>query len=167
VEQIAQTFGVDWPHLIAQVISFSIVCALLFRLAYKPILAMLATRRELIAQGLANTEKINAALAAIDLQREQIITAAQEEAARLIDEGRTVAKRIREQEAQRATAMADRVVLRAREQADREHAVMVAMVKREIGHLVVETTAAVAGRVLTNDDQRRLVQETTRQLKAA
>jgi F-type H+-transporting ATPase subunit b len=167
VGQIAQTFGVDWPHLMAQVISFSIVCALLYRLAYKPILAMLATRRELIAQGLANTEKINAALAAIDLQREQIITAAQEEAARLIDEGRVVAKRIREQEAQRATAAADRIVLRAREQADREHAVMVAMVKREIGHLVVETTAAVAGRVLTNDDQRRLVQETTRELKAA
>jgi F-type H+-transporting ATPase subunit b len=167
VEQIAQTFGVDWPHLTAQVISFSIVCALLFRLAYTPILAMLARRRELIAQGLANTQKINAALAAIDLQREEIIRAARDEAERLIDEGRVVAKRIREQEAQRATAMADRIVLRAREQTAREHTVMVAMVKREIGHLVVETTAAVAGRVLTPDDQRRLVQETTRQLKAA
>jgi F-type H+-transporting ATPase subunit b len=167
VEQIAQTFGVDWPHLTAQVVSFSIVCALLYRLAYKPILAMLAARRELIAQGLVNTEKINAALAAIELQRQQIITAAQQEAAGLVDEGRAVARRIREQEAQRATASADRVVLRAREQAERERTVMVAMVKREIGHLVVETTAAVAGRVLTPDDQRRLVQETTQQLKAA
>ena len=167
MEQIAQTFGVDWPHLTAQVVSFSIVCALLYRLAYKPILAMLAARRELIAQGLVNTEKINAALAAIELQRQQIITAAQQEAAGLVDEGRAVARRIREQEAQRATASADRVVLRAREQAERERTVMVAMVKREIGHLVVETTAAVAGRVLTPDDQRRLVQETTQQLKAA
>ena len=167
MEQIAQTFGVDWPHLIAQVVSFSIVCAVLFRLAYTPILAMLERRRELIAQGLANTQKINAALAAIDLQREEILGAARDEAERLIDEGRTVAKRIREQEAQRAIAMADRMVLKAREQADRERAVMMAMVKREIGHLVVETTAAVAGRVLTPDDQRRLVQETTRQLKAA
>jgi F0F1-type ATP synthase delta subunit len=32
VGQIAQTFGVDWPHLTAQVISFSIVYALLYRL---------------------------------------------------------------------------------------------------------------------------------------
>jgi F-type H+-transporting ATPase subunit b len=167
VEQIAQTFGVDWPHLTAQVISFSIVCVLLFRLAYTPILAMLATRRELIAQGLANTEKINAALAAIDRQREEIIGAARDEAGRLIDEGRAVAKRIREQEAQRATVRADRILLRAREQADHEHADIVAMAKREIGHLVVETTAAVAGRILTPDDQRRLVQETARQLKAA
>ena len=78
-----------------------------------------------------------------------------------------MAKRIRQQEADRATATADRIVLKAREQAAREHAVMVEMVKREIGHLVVETTAAVAGRVLTPEDQRRLVQETTQQLKAA
>jgi F-type H+-transporting ATPase subunit b len=128
---------------------------------------MLARRRELIAQGLSNTEKINATLAAIDVQREEILANGREEAERLIDEGRVVAKRIRQQEAERATSIADRIVLRAREQAGREHAVMVAMVKREIGHLVVETTAAVAGRVLTPDDQRRLVQETTQQLKAA
>ena len=165
--QIAETFGVDWPHLTAQMISFSIVCALLYRFAYKPVLAMLAKRRELIEQGLANTEKINAALAAIDVQREEILSRARDDAAHLIDEGRVVAKRIRQQEADRATAAADQIVLKAREQAAREHAVMVAMVKREIGHLVVETTAAVAGRVLTPDDQRRLVQETTRQLKAA
>jgi len=165
--QLAQTFGVDWPHLMAQVISFSIVCVLLYWFAYTPVLAMLAKRRELIAQGLENTEKINARLAAIDAQREQILAQARDEAGHLIDDARVVAKRIRQQEADRATATADRIVLKAREQAEREHAVMLAMVKREIGHLVVETTAAVAGRVLTPDDQRRLVQETTRQLKAA
>jgi F-type H+-transporting ATPase subunit b len=167
VGDIAQTFGVDWPHLTAQVISFSIVCVLLYRLAYRPVLAMLAQRRETIAQGLANTEKINAALAAIDRQREQILAAARDEAARLLEEARVVARRMREQETQRAAATANRIVLKAREQADSERALMVAMVKRDIGHLVVETTAAVAGKVLTLDDHRRLVHETTRQLKAA
>ena len=77
------------------------------------------------------------------------------------------ARRLREQETQRAEAAANRIVLKAREQADSEHALMVAMVKRDIGHLVVETTAAVAGKVLTLDDHRRLVHESTRQLKAA
>jgi len=167
VGTIAQTFGVDWPHLIAQVISFSIVCAILYRLAYTPMLAMLAKRREVIAQGLANTEKIHAALAAVDRQREEILAKARDEAARLMEDARAVSKRIRDQEIQRAAAAAQRIILKAREQADREHALMVAMVKRDIGHLVVETTAAVAGRVLTPDDQRRLAQETTRQLRAA
>ena len=167
MQEIAQTFGVDWPHLLAQVISFSIVCAILYWFAYGPVLRMLAARRSQIAQGLENTEKINAALAAVDHDREEILSAARTEAARMIDETRAVARRLREQETERAVAAADRILVKAREQAASERALMLAMVKREIGHLVVETTAAVAGRILTPDDQRRLVQETTRQLHAA
>ena len=53
----------DWPHLIAQTISFGIVCAALYLLAYKPILRMLAARREQIASGLANAAQIEAQLA--------------------------------------------------------------------------------------------------------
>ena len=72
-----RTFGVDWPHLTAQTISFGIVCALLYWLAYKPVLRMLDERRQQIAQGLANTEKINAALAGIEAQRQGVLAEAQ------------------------------------------------------------------------------------------
>ena len=57
VEQIARTFGVDWSHLIAQIISFSIVCLLLYRFAYKPILKMLEERRQQIAAGNCGARK--------------------------------------------------------------------------------------------------------------
>jgi len=33
VAQIARTFGVDWQHLVAQIISFSILCAVLYKFA--------------------------------------------------------------------------------------------------------------------------------------
>jgi len=36
--------------------------------------------------------------------------------------------------------------------------------KRELGRLVVDTTAKVTGKVLTSDDQRRLQEEAARQL---
>jgi F-type H+-transporting ATPase subunit b len=167
VQQLAQTFGVDWPHLIAQVVSFSIVCALLYRLAYTPVLAMLARRRELIAQGLVNTEKINAALAAIEVRREQTLSAARDEAASIVEQARTLGRRMHEQETDKAVAAANRILLRARAQAAAERTQLMATARRDLGRLVVETTAAVAGRVLTEDDQRRLAEETTRQLKAA
>ncbi len=41
---------------------------------------------------------------------------------------------------------------------------MLAELKREVGRLVVQTTAAVAGRVLTADDQRRLAEETAKRV---
>src|SRR6266850_5402539 len=84
IQEIARTFGVDWPHLTAQIISFSIVCALLYWLAYQPVLRMLEVRRQQIAQGQANTEKINAALANIEVQRQGVIADARVEANRFI-----------------------------------------------------------------------------------
>jgi len=88
VEQIARTFGVDWSHLIAQMISFSIVCILLQRFAYKPVLKMLEERRQQIAQGQANAEQIKAELARIEAQRREVLDKANAEASKLIEEGR-------------------------------------------------------------------------------
>src|SRR5258706_11979232 len=107
VETIARTFGVDWPHLTAQTLSFGIVCALLYWLAYQPVLRMLDERRRQIAQGLENTEKINAALAGIEAQRQGVLREAQEKSMQLITEAREIAARLRERETQRATATAE------------------------------------------------------------
>jgi hypothetical protein len=38
--------------------------------------------------------------------------------------------------------------------------------KREVGRLVVQTTATVTGKVLTSEDQQRLAAETEKQLAA-
>jgi len=167
VEEIARTFGVDWPHLIAQIISFGIVCALLYWLAYQPVLKVLDERRRQIALGLANTEKINATLANIEAQRQGVLNEAQAQSSRLIAEAREVAARLSEREAQRASVAAGQILLKAREAAAQEHARMLADLRGEVGRLVVQTTGAVVGKVLTPDDHRRLAEETARQLRAS
>jgi len=158
---IARTFGVDWPHLAAQMVSFSIVCAVLYRFAYTPVLQMLETRRRQIAQGLENAGKIKAQLASIERQRQDVLVAAQGEATRIIAEARGAAKRLTNQEAEHAKAQAEQILERGREAAEQERRHMLADVRREATHLVIETTAAVAGKVLTEADQRRLTTEAT------
>lgn len=167
VAEIARTFGVDWPHLLAQVVSFAIVCVLLYRFAYQPVLRMLDERRKTIALGLANTEKINAALANIEAQRQSVLEEARAESARLIADARDVAARLRQQEAERATAEGGEIVRKARDAAGLEHARMLAELRQEVGRLVVQTTTAVVSRVLTPEDHRRLAEETSRQLAAS
>ena len=166
IEEIARTFGVDWPHLIAQMISFCIVCALLYRFAYGPILKMLEERRQLIAQGLANSEKIRAELDRTEAQRQEVMLQANAQATRSIEEARAVAARLQAQETQKAIAAAEQIIVKAREAAAQDHARMLAELKREVGHLVVQTTAAITGKILTAEDQRRLAEETARQLTA-
>jgi len=166
VEQIARTFGVDWAHFVAQVISFAIVCALLYLLAYKRILAMLEERRQQIAQGLANAEQIKAELARTEAERRKVILEANGQATRLIEEAREAADRVRQDETQKAIATAEQIIAKAREATAQDQARMLAELKREVGRLVVQTTAAVTGKVLTPEDQRRLAEETERRLTA-
>jgi F-type H+-transporting ATPase subunit b len=166
IEKIARTFGVDWPHLIAQIISFSIVCALLYRFAYRPILKMLEERRRQIAQGLANAEKIKAELARTEAQRQEVMMQANAQATRLIKEGQAAAARVQEQETQKAVAAAEQIIVKTREAAAQDYARMLAELKREVGRLVVQTTAAVTGKILTAEDQRRLAEETAKQVTA-
>jgi F-type H+-transporting ATPase subunit b len=165
IEEIARTFGVDWSHLLAQIISFGIVCALLYRLAYTPILKILQARRQQIADGLANAEKIKAELARIEADRHAILARAGEEGKRLIEEARAAAARVEAEETRKAIASAEQVLVRAREATDRDRARMLAELRREVGRLVVQTTATVTGKMLTPDDHRRLAEETARQLR--
>jgi F-type H+-transporting ATPase subunit b len=164
IEQVARTFGVDWPHLVAQIVSFGIVCGVLYLLAYKPILRMLEARRQQIASGLANAEKIKAELARIEAERQTVLMKADAEGKQLIEEARAAAARVQAQETQKAIAAAEQILVRAREATERDRAHMLAELKREVGRLVVQTTATVTGKVLTAEDHRRLAEETARQL---
>jgi F-type H+-transporting ATPase subunit b len=163
-ESIASTFGVDWPHLLAQIVSFGLVCALLHRLAYRPILHMLEVRRRQIAQGLENTARIEAELARTRAAREHVLKQAALDGARLVEEAKAVATRVRLQETDKAMAAAKEILAHARETAARDRMRMLADVRKEIGRLVARTTAVVTGKILTPDDQRRLAEEAIGQL---
>jgi F-type H+-transporting ATPase subunit b len=164
IEQVARTFGVDWPHLISQIVSFGIVCVVLYLLAYKPILRMLDSRRQQIASGLANAEKIKAELAKIEAERLNVLAKADAEGKQLIEEARAAAARVGAEEARKAAAAAEQILLSAGEAAERDRARMLAELKHEVGRLVVQTTATVTGKILTTEDHRRLAEETARQL---
>ena len=164
VDDTARSFGVNWPQFIAQVISFSIVALLLHKFAYKRVLDMLAERQQRIAEGLENADKIKAELARAEAQRHEILSQANTQANKLIEEARAAAARVQELETQKAISAAEQIIAKAREAAAQDHARMLAELKREVGRLVIQTTANVTGKVLTPEDHRRITEETTRQV---
>ena len=159
-----QALGIQWPKLIAQVINFAIVMFVLWKWAYKPVLKMLELRREKVAEAITNADKIKAELAATEAKRQEVLNQANDQANKLIQEAREAAAKVQAQETQRAVAAAEQIVAKAREATTQDHARMLTELKREVGRLVVQTTAAVTGKVLTPDDQRRLVEEANKQL---
>jgi F-type H+-transporting ATPase subunit b len=161
---MTDVLGIEWVKLIAQLINFSLVLLVLWKLAYQPVFAMLETRRKKIADGLADAEKSKLQLARTEADRQKTLAEAAEQANKIIAEARAAAVRVTEQETQKAIAAAEQIIAKAREAAIQERATTLAELRREVGRLVVQTTATVTGKVLTLDDQRRLADETQRQI---
>lgn len=159
-----ETFGWNPWLFLSQVISFVIVALLLRRFAYKPILAVLEERRERIEQGLLNAEKIKKELAEAEERHAEILAKANAEAQKMIDDARSSAAHLSERKQQEAIVAAEQILAKAREATEMDRERTMEAMKREIGRLVVDTTAKVTGKVLNSDDQRRLQEEAARQL---
>jgi F-type H+-transporting ATPase subunit b len=166
VRDTAETFGWDPKLFFSQVVSFIIVAYLLKRFAYKPILGVLQQRRQQIAQAHLNAEKIKQQLAEAEQRHAEILAKANGEAQKMIEEARTSASHLSDRKQQEAIAAAEQILAKAREASAIEHERTMAQLKRELGRLVVDTTAKVTGKVLTPDDQRRLQEEAARTLSA-
>jgi len=164
--QIFSTFGVTLPKFIAQVILFVTVYFILSRYAFGPVLAMLNERRRRIEEGQQNAEKIKRQLAEAELRYQEILRKANDDAGKLLEEARLSSDLHSQKASQQAIKDAEEIIHRAQETIELERGKMVSDVKKELIGLVVDTTAKVTGKVLTADDQKRLSDETARQLAA-
>jgi F-type H+-transporting ATPase subunit b len=164
VRETAETFGWNPWLFLSQVISFVIVALLLHRFAYKPILAVLEERRRKIEEGQLNAEKIKKELAEAEKRYAEILAKANAEAQKMIDEARESSAHLADRKQQEAIAAAEQIIVKAREASAIERERTMAELKRQLGRLVVDTTAKVTGKVLTREDQQRLQEETARQL---
>jgi F-type H+-transporting ATPase subunit b len=136
------------------------------KFAYKPILDVLAERRARIAEGLAKAEESRKQLASAQEEANVILTKASTDAQKIIDDAKVSAKALQEREAQRATMEAEQIINKAKQAADREHVKMLATLKKQVARLVIDTTSKVTGRILTDDDQKRLSEEAAREVSA-
>jgi ABC-type oligopeptide transport system substrate-binding subunit len=84
----------------------------------------------------------------LEAQRQEIMSQANAQATKLIEEARAAAARVQAQETQKAIAGAEQIMVKAREAAAQDHLRMLAELKREVGRLVIQTTAAVTGKPL-------------------
>jgi F-type H+-transporting ATPase subunit b len=164
MQELLNTFGLEWPKFLAQLILFIIVYFVLKKFAFGPIIAMLEQRRKLIEEGQLNAQKIKQQLAEAEQRHAEILAKANAEAQRLIDHARESAGHVADKKMQEAVASAEQIIAKAQDASALEYERSMDQLKRELGHLVVETTAKVTGKILTADDQKRLQEEAARQL---
>src|SRR5581483_429003 len=113
--QVTDRFGVNLPAILAQVASFSVVAFVLWRFAFKPVLATINERQRTIESGLKYAEEMQAKLAAAQQESAAILKKANADAARVVEEARKSAKEFLDKQTQEATAKASDVLAKAQQ----------------------------------------------------
>lgn len=158
-ENLTKTFGINLPFFVAQVINFFLVIFVLKKFAFGPIQEMLEQRKQRIADGEEKLAQIEQQLAESEKRTAEMLDEANADAKRMIEEAKESAAKIGEQETQKAIASAQNILAKAEEAAKAERETMKSEIKAEFGKLVTAATSQVAGKVLTDDDQRRINEE--------
>ena len=166
ITEIFTQFGVTWTKFIAQLVLFGIVYFVLNRFAFGPILKVLEERRKRIEEGQLNAEKIKKQLAEAELRYQEVLRKANDDAQVLLEESRKNNEAFSQREMDRAVKESAAIVDRARHEITSERVRLVDEVKREMVSLVIKTTASVAGKILSADDQKRLSEEAAKELSA-
>ncbi|HEX9783878.1 MAG TPA: F0F1 ATP synthase subunit B [Opitutaceae bacterium] len=164
IQELFHRFGIDPPYLISQIVSFGVVAFLLYRYAFKPVLATLDERQKKISDGLRYTEEMKAKLADAEKQHAETLKKASLEAQKLVEEARAAAKNLADRETKAATEKTQQMMAKAEQAIALEHKKMLDDAREDISRLVALTAQRVLVRELSSDDRRRYAEAATREL---
>jgi F-type H+-transporting ATPase subunit b len=165
-QDIGTKTGFTLPQFLAQCLAVTILFLLLNKLAWKPVVKMLDERRKIIADSMANADRIKKELADAEAMRLSILQQANEKAKAIIAAAEASAAVVNEQRLKEGARQADDLVKNAHAAAEIDRNRLMAELKQHLGELVIQTTEKVAGKVLNADDQARLNRETVQQVEA-
>ena len=84
MEEILGKIGFDWHVALANLVNFLIIFFVLKKFAFTPIQKMLRERREKIEKGISDAQKAEKNLSRANIEKEEIIKEAQDNANRIL-----------------------------------------------------------------------------------
>jgi F-type H+-transporting ATPase subunit b len=159
-------FGVDAPHLIAQLVNFSILAFVLYKFAIKPALGQLEERIRQAEQLQADRAQAEQKLADAKKTAHAELQKASDEAAKILNEARNSAKQTIESAKGEAVAAVAEITRKGKESLKADRRQMLNEVRGEVSRLVVETAAKVLEQNLDDAQRTRLNEAAVKQLSS-
>lgn len=159
-------FGVDAPHLIAQLVNFSILAFVLYKFAIKPALGQLEERIRQAEQ--LQSDRLQAEQKLLDAKKtaQAELQKASEEAAKILNDARNSAKQTIEASKGEAVAAVAEITRKGKESLEADRRQMLNEVRSEVSRLVVETAAKVLEQNLDDAQRTRLNEAAVKQLSS-
>jgi len=152
--------GITGPLLISQIVNFLLLIFILRAVLYEPVLKMLAQRKDRIAEGMREAERVAAAAQQAEADKAKVLDAARREAGEIRSQAARDAEKIAQEIRSRAEQEATDIRMKAQEDAQKQVAVAMTDANKQIAELAILATEQLLGRELAKkDEQARFVTE--------
>lgn len=157
MEELVKTFHIDIKILLAQIINFALVLAVLYKFAYKPILKTLNARTRKIEKGIKHAEDMSHKLAELEKKEREVITEARKESQKIIAVSQISAEKNKEEIICEAKAQSEKILEDARKKIEEEKKKMFLEIKSEVADLAILATEKILKEKIDNKNNEGLI----------
>ena len=144
--------------LVAQILNFLILLFILKKFAYKPLLAMMESRRNKVISDLENAEKSRLAAEQLRADYEKQLAQVRVEAQVILDRANKIATETREEILTQARAEQERLLTAARDQIAREQQKALAEVRSEVANLSILVATQILGASMDSNKDKAIIE---------
>ena len=144
--------------MVAQIINFLLLVAILTKIAYRPILAALEERRSRIEKSLEEAEQERVMANAMKAESQEQIVAARIQARSIIDEAIALGEKSKESIEQKAREENARLLKETQEEIERNYQQALNKLRAEVAVLAVAAAEKIIEKNLDAETNTRLVQ---------
>lgn len=137
MEQIVSVFGINWKLLVIQGVNFGLLLFVLHRYLYKPVLAMVDTRRMKIENAIHKAEQAEMELGQVELEKERIVREATAKGDELISAAKKHGEAEEHLILKEAHRKAVHLLNESERRVEREREEMLQKVEREVARMAV------------------------------
>jgi len=159
------SLGINLPLLLAFVINFIILLALLGKFLYKPVIKMLDERAQKVKESLGWAESIKRDYEQAKAEVQKQIEKGRQEAQGIIAQAFQTGEVLKEEARKEASSQAKAIVEKARLQLEAERDKMVEDLRKEFVSLLILASEKVIRQTLDKEKQSRLIEETLAQIR--
>jgi len=154
-----EQLGVLPINLLWQCVAFGLLIFLMWRFAYRPIIAMLDERANRIRESMEQAEQIKADNAAAAQRAQQIIAEAQSQTRDMLAQAQQMSQRTIAAAQAEAREQREKILVDARAQIEADAQRAKEELQREVARLAIFAASRVVGKSLDTQDHYRLVDE--------
>ena len=137
MEQIITVFGVNWKLFLIQAVNFGLLLAILYRFLYRPVLAMIDTRREKVENAIRKAEQMERDFGEAEMAKAKLLHDATRKGDELIDAAKKHAEAEEHTIMKEAHRKAVHLINEAERRAERERQDMIDATEREVARSAV------------------------------